>query len=158
MRVGRIEQLLFQLVELRRDAQDVGLDLLDLLVQAFHLRAGVLVCRTRACAEAQQNADYDQEMLTHRLLPCGYRVASHLRKLRWHQVEGGTRSAQQARGARASPVSQMPLRGAPQACGLTAFESYASMTCSPPNRCRDTRTTRADAVRWKDWITAVPLS
>src|SRR5215469_10410147 len=53
--------------------------------------------------------------------------------------------AQQARNARAAPVCRMPLRAArvegtarraqpraaPQACGLIAFESYASMTALP---------------------------
>ena len=58
--VGRIEQLLFQLVELRRDAQDVGFDLLDLLVQTFHLRPSSLVRRTRPRANAQQRAYHDQ--------------------------------------------------------------------------------------------------
>ena len=83
--------------------------------------------------------------------------------------KAGDRPAHQARSAR---VCLMPVRPAPdeglalharprddpQACGLTAFESYASMTCSPPTSCRDTRATRADTVRWRDWITAVPLS
>jgi hypothetical protein len=87
-------------------------------------------------------------------------------------VERPNRPAHQARRAGTSPVCQVPARpardegaarraqprDAPQECRLTAFESYASMTCSPPTCCRDTRTTRADAVRWEDWITAVPLS
>jgi hypothetical protein len=56
------------------------------------------------------------------------------------------RAAHQTRGARASTVLQIPVwavsdegvardawpRDAPEARGLTAFESYASMTC-PPN-------------------------
>src|SRR5262249_57539414 len=60
-------------------------------------------------------------------------------------VGGPARPAHQARSPRAVPVCQKPVRAArdegvvrpqawdaPQACGLTAFESYASMTCSPP--------------------------
>src|ERR1700741_716231 len=39
MRVRGIEQPLFQARELGRDAEDVGLDLLHLLVEAFHLLA-----------------------------------------------------------------------------------------------------------------------
>src|SRR5215469_10053793 len=64
--------------------------------------------------------------------------------------------AQQARNARAAPVCRMPLRAArvegtarraqpraaPQACGLIAFESYASMTALPhllPSHTNNTR-------------------
>ena len=129
--VGRIEQLLFQLVELRRDAQDVGFDLLDLLVQTFHLRPSALVRRTRPCADAQQSAHHDQEMLAHLLLSCRFRVGSHLMKLRWQGLEGRIGPAHQARSARASTGCQMPVRrprdegaaprtqprDAPQACG-----------------------------------------
>ncbi len=67
MRVGRIEQLLFQLVELRRDAQDVGFDLLYLLVQTFHLCPGAFIRRTGPRPDAQQRAHHDQEMLVHSL-------------------------------------------------------------------------------------------
>src|SRR5215469_5506649 len=85
-------------------------------------------------------------MLAHFLLPCGYRVDSHLMELRWHglgsRIDPLTRRAARApllcaRGRCGRPAMEgVALRAqpgdAPQACGVTAFESYASMTCSPP--------------------------
>jgi hypothetical protein len=40
LRIGRIQQLLFELIQFRRDAQDIALDLLNLLVQALYLLPG----------------------------------------------------------------------------------------------------------------------
>jgi len=56
MRVGRIEQLLFQLVELRRDAQDVRFDLLYLLVQTFHLCPGAFTSAGLGRAQMHSSA------------------------------------------------------------------------------------------------------
>jgi len=67
-------------------------------------------------------------------------------KLRWHGLEGRIYPLS-GRAVRVSPVSQLPVPvmkaqcgaalGRPQKCRLTAFESYASMTCSPSSRWRD---------------------
>jgi hypothetical protein len=39
--IGGIEELLLEIAELRRDRQDIGFDLLDLLVEALHGRRGI---------------------------------------------------------------------------------------------------------------------
>src|SRR5262245_31420769 len=58
LRVGRIEELLLEAIELGRDAEDVRLDLLDLLVQALHLLLGALPGEARGAAEAgEQRGD-----------------------------------------------------------------------------------------------------
>src|SRR4029077_17186912 len=91
-RVRRVEQLLFELVELRGGAKGVGFDLLHPLAQAFHLRTSVLVRRTRPCAHAQQSAHHDQKMLAHWLSPYRSRVGFHLMKLRWRGLAGSARA------------------------------------------------------------------
>jgi hypothetical protein len=61
--VGRIEEFLLEAAQLRGDAQDVGLDLLDLLVQALHLLLGDLAgdgsCDARRAADPDQQGEND---------------------------------------------------------------------------------------------------
>ena len=55
LRAGRVQQAFFERVELRRDVQYIGLDLLDLSVEALHLPRRKLIRQREVHREGDQN-------------------------------------------------------------------------------------------------------
>jgi len=74
MRVRRIKQPLFEALQLGGNAEDVGLDLLHLLVEPFHLLAVAVVRTDDGAAERAQQSEYhDQKFSRHHVpLPIQY--------------------------------------------------------------------------------------
>src|SRR6185295_11283714 len=68
--VGRVEQLLLQLIEVRCNTQDVGLDLLDLFIEAFHLLPRSVLRPTWRRTDAKQDAQHEtSDCLGHGRIP-----------------------------------------------------------------------------------------
>jgi hypothetical protein len=90
MRVGGIQQPLFQALQLGRDAEDVRLDLLHLLVEPFHLLAVAVIGADNDVAQRAQHGEYrDPNLPHHRQAP--HPAQRHDRIVEARACELGTR-------------------------------------------------------------------